>query len=228
MIQRSPAPRLQRFGVLTAVIALHVSIFLIALASRGTSPVEVAKTGAMSIMSIKADVPAERPPPPPKLPSKLVDEIKRLTEQAMTFEPDSTAVPGPSGTCATLDVVSKAIVADPGAVTAIISAPPETRSIAEAIVMWNAGWSYAASAPDSPLAPARTIIEQSLHSVEDGCLDEPIAGPRLIPVPDGERTMFVVLGSGEWTWRQLVSDPDSAQQLAPDPDQPRPWYEIWL
>jgi len=224
MIQRTPPPRSQRFGVLTAVIAFHLALLLLVLASRGAAPAPAVKAGVMSLLSIEADAPAARPPP--KLPGKLVDEIKRLTEQSTVFDPDSTSLAAPSGGCATLDVVSKAIVGDPAAVTAVLHAPPETRSIAEAIVMWNAGWSTAASAPDAPLGPARTIIEESLHSVEDGCLDEAIAGPRLIPVPDGERTMFVVLGSGAWTWRQLISEAEPAPALMPDADDPRHWYDV--
>ena len=95
-------------------------------------------------------------------------------------------------------------------------------------VMWNAGRSNAASTVDSPLGPARAIVELSLNSVEDGCLDEQIAGPRLIPVPvpDGQSTMFLVFGSGTWTWRELVADPVFAQDLTPVELRSKPWYEL--
>ena len=229
MIDRSAPPRLQRIGVLTSVVALHLILLAAFLATRGAAPPSVVKTGVLSLVAVSADIPAQRPPPPPILPSKLVDEIKKLTAQALTMEPDSTALSAPSGQCATLDVVMKALVADPAVVAAVVQAPPETRSIAEAIVLWNAGWSSAASTPEAPLTPARAVVEQSLYLIEDGCLDEPIAGPRLVPiaVPDTQQTMFLVFGSGHWTWRQLITEPAIDLDQTP-PDQPRdkPWYEI--
>lgn len=231
MTHRPPPPKSQRIGVLTTVIALHAGLLVVFLASGGEATPPAVKSGVLSLMSISAEVPAVRPPPPPVLPSKVVDEIKKLTEQAMNFEPDSTALAATSGQCATLAAVSKAIVDDPAAVTAVVQAPPETRSIAEAIVMWNAGWTSAAITPDSPLGPARAIVEQSLLSVDDGCLDEQIAGPRLIPVPvpDGQHTMFLVFGSGMWTWRELVADPIGAPDPMPGVRDSKPWYDLdWL
>ena len=228
MTRQPVPPKSQRIGVLTAVIALHAALLVAFLASGGTAAPPAVKPGVLSVLSISAELPADRPPPPPTVPSKVIDEIKKLTEQALTFDPDSTALAALPGQCATLDVLSKAIVADPSAVTAIIHAPPETRSIAEAVIMWNAGWSNAASTPNAPLAPARTIVELSLNSVEDGCLDERIAGPRLIavPVPDGQRTMFLVFGSGSWTWRELLADSALAKDVTPGDAKTRPWYDL--
>ncbi len=228
MIDRSAPPQSQRIGVLTSVVALHMALLVAFFATSGAASPPAVKSGVMSLVSIKADVPAQRPPPPPILPSKLVDEIRKLTADALSMDPDSAAVAATSGQCATLDILRKALVADHLAVAAVIQAPPETRSIAEAIVMWNAGWSSAASAPESPLGPARTVVEQSLVSVEDGCLDEPIVGPRLVPigVPNSQSTMFLVFGSGHWTWRELVAGQAAAQQAASDMERARPWYEI--
>jgi len=228
MIDQSAPPQSQRIGVLTSVVALHAALLVTFLASGGAASPPIVKSGVMSLIAIEADVPAQSPPPPPVLPSKLVEEIKKLSAQALTIEPDSTALAAPSGQCATLEVVMKAIVADPSAVAAVIHAPPESRSIAEAIVMWNAGWSSAANTPESPLSPARAVVEQSLDSVEDGCLDEAIAGPRLVPIPvdDGKSTMFLVFGSGNWTWRELVADPAAAQAVARSEPSAKPWYEI--
>ncbi len=228
MIDQSTPPRSQRVAVLVSVTGLHLALLVGFLAGRGTAPPQIPKSGTLSLIAIDADIPAQRLPPPPKLPSKLIDEIRTLSAEAMEFEPESTAQSGPAGQCATLDVLTKAIITDLPAVDAIINAPPETRSIAEAIVMWNAGWSSAANTADSPLTPARLVVEHSLKSVEDGCLDEPIAGPRLIPVPiaNGQRTMFLVFGSGNWTWRELVSDPAGVDGPVPREKSGKPWYEI--
>lgn len=228
MPNQSSPPKTQRIVVLLAVVALHATLLIAFLVGGTSAAPPAAKAGVLSLISIAAELPAQRPPPPPKLPSKVIDEIKRLTVQALEFEPDSSALAVASGQCATLDVVSKAIVGDPTVVAAVVQAPLETRSIAEAIVLWNAGWSDAASTPGSPLSPARTIVEQSLILVDDGCLDEQIAGPRLVPVPvpGSQSTMFLVFGSGTWTWRQLLEVPLRSEQMTPDEPRSKPWYEF--
>lgn len=228
MTHRSAPPKSQRIGVLATVVALHAALLVAFLARGGAAAPPAVKPGVLSTVSLSAEIPAQRPPPPPKLPSKVIDEIKRLTEQALAFEPDSSALAAPSGQCATLEMVSKAIVGDPSAVNAVLESPPETRSIAAAIVMWNAGWSNAARTPESPLSPAREIVELSLNSVEDACLDEQITGPRLIPVPvpNSQSTMFLVFGSGTWTWRQLLDDPMGAEPTMLGERTAEPWYKF--
>lgn len=228
-MRRSPPPRSQRFSVLTLVVMLHIAVIVFVLAAGGSPQAVVAKSGTTSAIMVNTAKPAERPPPPPPLPSKLVDEIKRLSEQpAAAIDPNSLAPAAAPGQCATLDAVSKAIIASPAAVTAALNAPPEARSIAEAIVMWNAQWSYAASAPESPLAPARAVVEDSLGSVEEGCLDEVIAGPRLVPVPvdDGQRTIFLVFGSGTWTWRELLSQGvEPREEIPEEATSKKSWFD---
>lgn len=228
MIDQSPPPRSQRVGVLISVVSLHMALLAAFLARGNATLPPLVKSEVMSLVAIKPNVAAQRPPPPPELPSKLVDEIKKLAAPAPAMEPDSAALDAPAGQCATLDVVTDAIVADRLAVASVFHAPPETRSIADAIVMWNAGWSSAASTLESPLSPARAAVEKGLSLVEDNCLDEPIAGPRLIPVPvpDTQRTMFLVFGSGSWTWRQLIADPAAAEVMAQGEQRPKQWYEV--
>lgn len=228
MINRAAPSKAQRSGVLASVVALHGVLLLALVANRSATPPPKATPGVASMITVSASVPASRPPPPPKLPTKLFDDARRLSAQVVAIEPDSATVAGLTGQCATLEAVTSALVADPLAVSAVTHAPRETRSIAEAIVMWNAGWTEAASDPQAPLSPARVVVERSLAFVEDGCLDEQIAGPRLIPIrlADGQRTMFLVFGSGSWTWRDLVTSPAadaSSDSVA------TPWYDFdWL
>lgn len=228
MINRSTPSKSQRIGVLVSVVVLHLGLFIAFLASKGAATPPVVKSGAMSLIAINAEVPAQRSTSPPRLTSKLVNQIRKMSAAAANVAPDSAATSAPAGQCGTLDLVTRAIVADPVAVAAVIDAPPETRSIAEAIVMWNAGWSNFATSAESPLNPTRLVVEQSLASVEDLCLDEPIAGPRLIPIPvaDSQRTMFLVFGSGNWTWRELLATPAPVDGTVPDANDKKPWYEF--
>jgi hypothetical protein len=103
-------------------------------------------------------------------------------------------------------LVRTAILADPAAVTSVLNSPPEIRAIADAVVLWNAQWSESAHSLAAPLGAARVAVERSLATLDENCLDEPITGPRLIPVPAGSRTIFVVIGSGVWTWRQVTAE----------------------
>lgn len=212
-IQNRP-PQGQRLAVLTTVCGLHCLALLLVFVSKSDVVPPPMKLGALSVVSLNAESPSQTPPPPPALPSKLAEQRRPPTEISFSNQPDSTAVAAPLGGCATLEVVTNALMADGAAIDAIHNAPRETRSIADAVMMWNAGWSEAAQTIDAPLGQVRAIAEQSLHSVDEGCLEEVIAGPRLVPIPAGEGTMFIVFGSGNWRWRELMFGPDAAQHAA--------------
>lgn len=207
-------PRSQRLTVLATVTGVHCLAFLAIFASKTEVLPLPAKPGALSMVSLNADSPAQTPPPPPTLPSKMIDRTEPPREMALSDQPDSTATGAPLAGCATLEVVTNALVDDRAAVDAIHRAPLEARSISGAVVMWNAGWSDTALTFDAPLGLVRAVAEQSLHSVDAGCLEEEIAGPRLVPIPIGDETMFVVFGSGIWRWRELIFSTDAVQHAA--------------
>lgn len=205
MAQLSVPPRTERATVLAAAAALHLGLLVLLVSAGRISPAPVKRSGVMTMVALTPYRATGRPPPP-ALPSRIAEPQRVLSEFTFSDQPDANTN-GATGACATLPLIAHALVADPAALTAIVAAPPETRSIADAIVLWNAGWAEAASLPDAPLAPARATVEQSLRTLPDACLDEALAGPRLVPVPNGDRTMFVAIGSGNWSWRQLIDDP---------------------
>lgn len=192
--------------MLATVFALHVALIALFL-QKSVKVAAVVEPTTIAIMALAAERPAAAEPPPPTLPAKLADTFKPLVELSIPAESETDSPAGASGVCSTPKMVLDALLLDPAALDAIRRAPPETRSVADAIVIWNEGWSPAALAPDTPLFNVRVTIERSLSTVIDGCLDEPLVGPRLFPVPDagGTRTIFVVFGSGNWTWRALLT-----------------------
>ncbi len=207
MAHTANIPRPQRAGALLTVIVLHALLLAFFLATRGPASSPAQTPGALTIVSV-ADESAATPPPPPTLPSKVVlEDVVELVELALAAETDPNATVAAASGCSALDTVTKAVLADPVAVAAILQAPAETRSIAEAIVVWNAGWSDYTATVGAPLEPVRAAVRQSLGSIDEGCLDETVLGPRLVPIPAGSGTMFLVIGSGSWTWRQLTVDP---------------------
>lgn len=217
-------PRRQRLTVLATVAGLHLLALLALFLGRGEMLPTPVKAGALSVVSLGADS-RERPVPKPKLPSKLVDRTVPPEAIVMSSQIDQGASGASAAGCATLELITKAVAADPAAVDAVYHAPPETRSIAGAVVMWNAGWSTSALTIDAPLGRVRAIAEQSLASLDDNCLEEEIIGPRLIPVAIGDGTMFIVFGSGLWRWRELLFRADERAAFHNEPA-PRPFWKF--
>ena len=226
MVHLAIPPPSQRLTLLAVAAVLHLGLLALLLSAGWLPPLAVKPLAAMTTMAMARDRGSARPPP--ALPSRLSQPQRVLREIQFSDQPDAIARDAAGG-CAALPLIAQALVADPVALAAVRGAPPEIRSIADAVVLWNAGWAAAASTPDMPLAPARSVVEQSLLALPDNCLDEPVAGPRLVPVADGDRTMFVVIGSGNWTWRQLLDDSDPTPSLVPlSADRPAAALWPWL
>ena len=213
MLREQAQPRYQRFAVLAAVFAFHLAAIVVLLLQRETPSKQIAKPATIALMTLNAERPATAVPPPPTLPSKIADTFEPETVVSVPDDGQQDAVAGATMACAPHAALLEALLRDPGLVDIIRRAPPETRSVADAIVMWNDGWSPAAVGIGSPLELVRANIEQSLAKIEARCLDEPVAGPRMLPIPDGtgNGAVFLVFGSGNWTWRSLVPTPATAR-----------------
>ncbi|MDQ3078275.1 MAG: hypothetical protein M3Q83_05470 [Pseudomonadota bacterium] len=210
MAHEANLPPAKRLKALAAVIALHAALLFLVLAIRIAAPTPP-KTSSMSVFALNAAPAPPAAPVPPKSLSKLLEELRPPPTPAPPNEVNASGTPATG--CTTLDGVAQALLANPVAVSSVLNAPPETRSIAEAIVIWNAGWSEAATTVDAPLAPVRESVRHTLADVDEACLDEQLAGPRLVPIPAGDGTMFLVFGSGRWSWRQLLTDPPTDQAM---------------
>lgn len=213
----------ERAGAMMVVVALHVAALTLLLAQKASFVPPLQKPG---VMTVSLEALASPKAPPPSIPSDIIREAVAEAKLAIMTDTSSDSEAIADGGCQVLAQVSDGILNDPAALLAANNAPPETRSIAEAVVMWNQNWIEAASSLQEPLWPARAAVERSLASLPVECLDEPIAGPRLIPLPTGMGTTFLVFGSGEWTWRQvgLSSQPtaDDASFTWPDRTDPPP------
>lgn len=196
----NPVKRSERATAFATVVALHALALLTLLATRHGSMPIAPKAGGLSVVSL----PAESPPAPAQ-PSK--PEPQLVPQQATSASVQSASTASPGTACGTLELVMAALLEDPAAILAVRNAPPEARSIADAIVIWNTEWSPAAGTIEAPLGAARAAISRSLATVPDACLDEDVAGPRLLPISVGDGTTFLVVGSGMWRWRGLLIDP---------------------
>ena len=206
MVHREAPPRRHRFAVLATVTVLHAAMLALFLTHRRAAQYPLARSTAIALIAVNAEQPAATKPPPPALPAKLADTFKPLVEFSLPAETESDAAAGATGVCSTQSAVLDALLIDPAARDAIREAPPEARSISDAIVIWNEAWNPIVVDIAAPLYRVRDIVERTLIRVTPACLDEPITGPRLLPIPDasGMRTSFIVVGSGVWTWRALL------------------------
>lgn len=206
-------PWYERFFVLIAVFLLHVAAILFLLLQHSKSGEEVLKPATITLVNFDAEKPATAVPPPPKLPAKIAETFDPVAKISILDDGQPDASAGATMTCVPQTALLDALLRDEALVDIIRRAPPDTRSVADAIVMWNDGWSAAALAADSPLVRIRENIEQSLKEIPAKCLDEPIVGPRLLPIPDvtGEGAVFLVFGSGNWAWRALLVDTAQTQ-----------------
>ena len=115
--------------------------------------------------------------------------------------------------CSIAGKVGDAITHDPAALAQLAALPPEMRSVANAVFIWNGEWlihsgaspvvtSAAPAAIDSPL---QRTIESAVASAATECRAAPMTGPAFIAVQEGTRTTMLVVGSGIWRWDQVMT-----------------------
>lgn len=203
--------RLRPGAVLLGVIAVHLVLGGIWLLQR----VAVAPAPPSAMMLRAFAAPAVAPPlapaTAPLVASAPTEAIKRhnaaLPDVPMLAPTAAVAVP-----CAPLDTLQAALAADSAARSAIAAVPLSARSVAEAIVVWNVGWSEVAGTPTAPLAIVRDVVTRTLATMPAHCLAEPVVGPRLILIDNGTQTSVLAFGSGTWRW----SDLSTPSQIAHD------------
>lgn len=219
IMHRQIPPRRQRIAVLGTVTILHAAMLALFLAQRHASQPPVVSSDAIALVAVNAEQPAAAKPPPPMLPAKKADTFKPVIEFSLPAEIESDAPSGATGACSPERAVLDALLADANARDAIREAPQEARSVSDAILIWNGAWNPVLIDVSTPLYRVRYIVERTLQRLTPACLDQPVTGPRLLPLPeaDGVRTSFIVIGSGVWTWRTLLELPPLAGTADPDP-----------
>ena len=215
--------RVGRSGLLAAIIAAHaLGILWLATRPAATAP-PVQPT--MSLIEVDAGGPASpaKAPPEPLLPTPdVVPPVILLPSPLQAPSPDTTpafATPGPAGTggaaqggCALAQAAGQAILADPAAMAELDGLPPEARTKADAVMLWDGLWqtpgAFPAKAAGAATSEIRRVVEQIVKVAVPECRDAPELGPQFIPVPGPTRTTFVVIGSGAWRWVDLLRPDD--------------------
>lgn len=99
--------------------------------------------------------------------------------------------------------------------------PPDVRTSADAILLWNGQWlDPGATSADPNKGSLRRVVEGIVAGMPGECRGVPERGPQFIPVPKGDRTVMIVIGSGAWHWDDMI--PPSEAGLARPFDRPDP------
>ena len=91
--------------------------------------------------------------------------------------------------------------------------PPGVRSGADAVMLWNGKWFDQQIPVPAPTATGavsinsslRLAIEKMVIAAPAECRDEAMVGPVFVPIPEGDRTTLLAIGSGAWRWSDLLA-----------------------
>jgi hypothetical protein len=152
----------------------------------------------------------------PVIGPMTVADILELAGSPVAVTPVSVAAVPLGGVCDLTAPVQSALQASPDVRARLPMIPADQRSVANAIMLWNAGWLHADDGvAKAAYAAIRDTVASVVLAAPDACRSQVQSGPRLILLPgEGGQTTVLALGSGQWTWQQVA---DTAGPLAVQP-----------
>jgi hypothetical protein len=190
----------RRVLLVPLLLAAHLAVLGLALrplhVDAGSPPGQ-----ALRVVEVAAaPVPVVVPPAPP-VP---VDAAVAVQVEAPVVEtaPEIDLVGAGPSDCALTDAIQAALRTDSATAQALGKVPPASRSVANAVMIWDGRWATGAT---SALAPIQRIVVASIRAAPAACQAAAITGPRLIMVPDGSGSAVLAFGSGVWSWAQLLT-----------------------
>jgi hypothetical protein len=112
----------------------------------------------------------------------------------------------------------RAIQANPVLANSIEQIAPGSRSVANAIMLWEGAWvSMQDPVSQAAVTTLRQAITEGIEAAPPECLAAELTGPRFVILSDGIKSTTLVIGSGAWRWSQLLAEdgpsPQEAQSL---------------
>ncbi len=180
--------------------------------------------------------PAPTPlPPAPALPSEMpIAEPQLLGADLVASGPQFDAEPDPARTgdaasdvmagtiasgagtqCPLVASLRAALEQDVSARAAVGRIPRPSRSVANAVMLWDGRW----IAPErvggtAALAAIRATVARVVGNGAEACRSQIISGPVFVPVDDDNGTVVLALGSGAWRPADLLRE-DPAGSVDP-------------
>ena len=216
------------------IIAAHaiIAIWLVLTSvSRPPRPAtEILASVDLSANVIEPDAPAKPAVVPPVADIRVVPLLRSASQ--LSVAPATTGSGEGTGCSMVVNAIGAAVLADKDAMAELADLPIEVRSDADAVMLWNGAWLDVAP-ETAPLLGQREIfalkraVTEAVESLPAGCRQVENAGPRLIAIPEQNRTTMLVIGSGVWRWATLT-DPTVDAGHANQADQPlTDWLASW-
>lgn len=159
--------------------------------------------GPPQIVPAPKPVPVEIVMPPPIV--KLAREIEVAPAQPV-FDPAAAGAAGFGSTCEISETLGLAFEQNPILRQILATWTPDARSVSGAVMLWDGKWVVPSTSikPETLDFIQRAVVE-GISSAPAECLKAEIIGPKFIFVRnDPAETTIIVLGSGTWTWEQIL------------------------
>jgi hypothetical protein len=218
----------RRIALLASIIAAH--ILIIAWLMTHAAPEKAQAAGRETIISIslspgdRASAQPKKPVQRPKVavlkpvPPPLIAMPSILPAAVDTADAGDAGVAGGGRVCQLSTDAATAIQQDSMAMAELAALPPGVRSGADAVMLWNGKWynqdipvpepTGALSTTAGAVSTAgslRLAIEKMVVAAPAACRDEAMVGPVFVPIPEGDRTTLLAIGSGAWRWSDLLA-----------------------
>ncbi len=117
------------------------------------------------------------------------------------FQPASAQI-GMGPACNLTPAVVRDFSQNPVVRQGVSELPAVEKSVANAVQIWDGAWPQETLSGGKALL--RAVLAREIAAAPAGCLKQVNNGPVFFMVPDGAVTTIVAVGSGQWTWGQLV------------------------
>lgn len=199
-------------------------------------PAAADRLAAVAPRTAEAAEPEPAPVPvPPPMPSQTPIEEPRPPVDPEPLTPQFDAEPDPATTgdaagvesaagaagaaCPMVASLQAALEGDVRALSALASIPRTSRSVANAVMLWDGGWIAPQRAGGAAVVDAiRNAVASMLAQTSDDCRTQTNLGPVFVPVRSEAGTTILAIGSGAWRWIDVLQDPAAAPRRTDVPD----------
>ena len=177
--------------------------------------------GGVSVFSVaQATEPARATPaavdelivPPQIVRVEIASLIATVEPQ---FTPAATVTQAQGQACDIASLVGNALAGSDDSLASIIAIDAAGLPVSRANMLWDGAWVSPASLLDTtPFSVVQQSVVQAITTAPPECQVEPITGPQFIMLDgvNAGRTIVLVIGSGSWSWNQLLPRTDPASE----------------
>lgn len=184
--------------MVAALAAAHLGVIVAMLRlPPAIASVPVLPAMAVSAIPLPGD-PVEVAPPPAM--REIAAEI-----DLPDYDVADASMAATTAACELTADVETALRRDRNVGLAVARIASSARSVSNALLLWDGAWAQPASiGGKGVLAPIRAAVEAQVRAAPTQCRNEPVIGPRLVVVPDGDRQIVLAFGSGQWSWQKIL------------------------